>query len=79
MPSAPKERAMRASAGVSALVRTFIRRIWSAHSIIDAKSPESSGCSMGTEPFSTCPLAPSMVMTSPFFSVCPIAVSVPVL
>src|SRR5262249_13391180 len=42
MPSAPKRRAMRASAGVSALVRTRRRRCSSAQPISLAKSPESS-------------------------------------
>ena len=77
IPSAPNERAMRASAGVSALVRTFMRRISSAHAMTLEKSPDSSGCSIGTTPFSTCPVPPSMVMTSPLRSVTPIAMSVP--
>ena len=47
MPSAPNERAARASAGVSALARTAIRRAASAHSIRRAKSPESSGWRIG--------------------------------
>ena len=33
--------------------------------MIAAKSPDSSGCSIGTAPFSTWPLPPSMVMMSP--------------
>ena len=69
---------MRASAGVSALVRTFMRRIWSAHSMIDAKSPDSSGCSIATDPLSTWPVPPSMVMMSPLEKLWPIASSVPV-
>jgi hypothetical protein len=39
--------------GVSALVRTFMRRVASAHSMIRPKSPDSSGCSMATAPLST--------------------------
>ncbi|MCY1238784.1 hypothetical protein D9M72_515410 [compost metagenome] len=53
MPSAPKERAARASAGVSALVLTVMRRLASAQAMILPKSPESSGCSMAIDPFST--------------------------
>jgi hypothetical protein len=66
MPSAPKSRAARASAGVSALVRTFMRRMLVGPAHDGAKSPDSSGCSIGTSPFSTWPESPSMVMTSPF-------------
>ena len=42
--------AMRASAGVSALVRTFNLRRASAQTISAAKSPVSSGRSIGTRP-----------------------------
>ena len=41
---------MRASSGVSALARTFIRRTASAHTIRVAKSPLSSGFTIGIEP-----------------------------
>ena len=76
MPSAPNERATRASAGVSALARTFIRRTPSAQVISVEKSPESSGFVIGAAPCITSPAAPSMVMTSPFLSVTPPAVIV---
>ena len=76
MPSAPNERAVRASVGVSALARTFMRRTASAHSMILPKSPESSGWSIATAPLMICPVVPSMVMTSPFLSVTPMAVTV---
>ncbi len=71
MPSAPKPRAVRASSGVSALARTFIRRTPSAHVISVENSPVISGLTIGTAPTSTWPAAPSMVMTSPFFRVTP--------
>ena len=66
MPSAPNWRAVRASAGVSALVRTFRRRASSAHCISVPKSPDSSGSSIFTAPSITWPAEPSMVMMSPF-------------
>ena len=67
---------MRASVGVSALVRTFRRRTSSAQPISTANSPDNSGCSIGTSPAITCPVAPSMVMMSPFLKVWPEAVKV---
>ena len=76
MPSAPKLRAARASAGVSALARTLMRRAASAQPISVPNSPDSSGCCMATRPSSTWPLEPSMVTISPAFSVTPIAVTV---
>ena len=51
-----------ASAGVSALARTFRRRTSSAQAISSAKSPESSGWTVGTSPSMTSPVPPSMVM-----------------
>ena len=55
MPSAPNSRAVRASCGVSALARTFMRRTLSAQAISVANSPDSSGSSIGTSPFITSP------------------------
>ena len=60
--------------GVSALVRTFRRRLASAHSISVAKSPESCGSTVGTAPSITVPAAPSMVITSPSATRTPLAV-----
>ncbi len=77
MPSAPKPRAVLASSGVSALARTFRRRMPSAQPIRVWKSPVSSGSIMATAPSSTSPLPPSMVMTSPALKVRPRAVKVP--
>ena len=65
MPSAPNCRATRQSSGVSALVRTFIRRPASAHTISVPKSPTSSGSTVGTRPAITSPEEPSSVMISP--------------
>ena len=75
MPSAPNRRAVSASSGVSALARTRRRLTSSAHSIKVAKSPESFGSIIGTEPMNTSPLAPSSVMVSPAWMVCPPAAS----
>ena len=69
MPSAPNLTAVRASVGVSALARTFIRRMSSAQAISLAKSPDSSGWMVGTSPRMISPVAPSMVMMSPAFSI----------
>ena len=41
-----------------------------------AKSPVTSGLIIGTAPWMTSPLAPSMVIMSPFLSVTPLAVIV---
>ncbi len=79
MPSAPKSTACWASRGVSALARTPSLRAASAHCITLAKSPDSSGWRIFTRPFSTSPLAPSMVMTSPLRRVLPATVMVPAL
>ncbi len=79
MPSAPNWRAVRASRGVSALARTFRRRLLSAHSIRVAKSPVSSGSIMVTAPARTSPLDPSMVMISPALKVRPRTRSSPAL
>ena len=48
IPSAPNSRALAASAGVSALVRTLSVRDLSAHAMSVAKSPRSSGSTGGT-------------------------------
>ena len=48
----------------------------SAQSMMVAKSPESSGLMVGTSPFITWPVEPSMVMTSPFLRTTPTAESV---
>ncbi len=79
MPSAPKRRAVRASSGVSALARTFMVRIASAQPISVAKSPESSGCTVGTAPSITSPVEPLRVIVSPAFTTMSRAVSVPAL
>ncbi len=76
MPSAPNLRAVSASSGVSALVRTFMRRTPSAHSMRVAKSPDMDGSIMATEPMNTSPVAPSSVMVSPARTVLPPAESV---
>ena len=76
MPSAPKRFAVRASAGVSALARTPILRALSAHCMRMAKSPDSSGWMVATDPSMTSPVAPSMVMVSPAFTVVPRAIRV---
>ena len=76
MPSAPNERAARASAAVSALARTFMRLTASAQVMSVAKSPVISGFTIGAAPAITSPEPPSMVRMSPFFSVFPPAVMV---
>ena len=65
MPSAPKPRAACASAGVSALARTFSLRSESAQPISVAKSPESCGWIVGTSPSITSPVEPLIVIRSP--------------
>ena len=65
IPSAPKRSAVSASPGVSALARTRSRRTPSAQPISVAKSSESAGSMVGTAPWSSSPLAPSTVTTSP--------------
>ena len=79
MPSAPNLRAWAASAGVSALVRTLSVRTASAQTMSSAKSPDSSGCTVGTTPCMISPVEPSRVMVSPVFTVTPRTVSVPAL
>ncbi len=76
MPSAPNLRAVSASSGVSALVRTFRRRAASAQPISVANSPDSCGSIIATRPTNTSPVAPSMVMISPARTVLPPADSV---
>ena len=65
IPSAPKSRAVLASSGVSALVRTFIVRTASAQPIKVPKSPDNFGWIVGTSPSITSPVEPFRVSTSP--------------
>ena len=65
MPSAPNFFAVSASSGVSALARTSIRRVLSAHSISVAKSPDMAASIIATLPTNTSPVAPSSVIVSP--------------
>ena len=65
IPSAPKLRAARASAGVSALARTRNLRSASAQPIKVAKSPDSRGSIVGTSPRMTSPVEPLIVIRSP--------------
>ena len=69
MPSAPNCRAILASRGMSALVRTPSVRTSSAHFMSVPKSPLTSGSLVGTLPRMTRPVPPSMVMKSPSFTV----------
>ena len=65
MPSAPKLRAVRASVGVSALVRTFSVRKPSTHSMsVPSSAPSCAGTS-GAVPRNTSPVEPSSVSVSP--------------
>ena len=50
MPSAPKVRAWAASWGVSALVRTFRRRYWSAQPMTRPNSPPMEASTVGMAP-----------------------------
>jgi hypothetical protein len=59
------------------LARTPSTRYSSAQSIRVAKSPDSSGCTAGTSPRMTSPVAPSMVMVSPAATVSPATSMVP--
>ena len=61
MPSAPNSRALAASFGVSALVRTLRVRTLSAHDISSAKWPEIVGSTVGTWPIMTSPVVPLIV------------------
>ena len=54
-------------------------RTSSAHAISSAKSPESSGCTVGTTPSMISPVLPSSVMNSPAFTTVPRTESVPAL
>jgi hypothetical protein len=74
MPSAPNSRAMRASAGVSALARMPSRRISSAQPMTVSNSPDISGLTVAMAPRITWPVEPSSVITSPLASVTPDAV-----
>ena len=71
MPSAPNLRAVSASSGVSALVRTLSLRTPSAHAISVAKSSLRSGSIIATDPENTSPVAPSSVIVSPARIVAP--------
>ena len=78
MPTAPKSRARRASAGVSAFVRTFMRAWRSAHCMMVAKSPpRDSGTVRDTLPSITSPVVPSIESTSWRPKVRPATVRVP--
>ena len=68
IPSAPNSRALAASSGLSAFVRTRRRRIPSAHSSTAEKSSLICGGTSGTEPTITSPVPPSIVIVSPSFS-----------
>ena len=68
IPSAPNSRALAESSGLSAFVRTFRRRMPSAHSRIAAKSSFSCGGTSGTAPTITSPVPPSIVIVSPSWS-----------
>ena len=71
MPWAPKSRARRASAGVSALVRTSMVRYLSDHFITVAKSSESLGVCVAISPTITSPVEPSIDSTSLWVNVLP--------
>ena len=68
MPSAPKASDWRASAGVSALARTFMRRKLSAHPSGVEVLREISARASATRPLMIWPVEPSMVTTSPLCS-----------
>ncbi len=70
MPSAPNSRAFAASSGVSAFARTRSRRSSSAQSRIVPKFSSIAGGTSRTGPTMTRPVPPSIVITSPTFSVC---------
>ena len=70
MPSAPNSRALAASSGVSAFARTRSRRSSSAQSRIVPKFSSIAGGTSRTGPTITRPVPPSIVITSPTFSVC---------
>ena len=76
MPSAPKLLALAASSGVSAFVRTPSCRNSSAHSMMVAKLPESSGSTVGTWPRMTSPVEPSRVSQSPSLTTVPLTLNV---
>ena len=78
MPSAPKARAVFASIGVSALVRTCRVRAASTHFMSVAKSSSRRAGTSGMRPSSTSPDEPSTVMTSPSLNAAPAARMTPV-
>jgi hypothetical protein len=69
MPSAPKLSAFSAWAGVSAFVRTRMRRTRSVHLSRTSISGPSATSTVSTTPRYTCPLEPSMVIRSPCWMV----------
>ena len=71
IPSAPNSRALAASSGVSAFVRTFSRRRASAQPSTVSKSSLMSGGISVTSPTITSPVPPSIVSVSPSFNVVP--------
>ena len=72
MPSAPNSRALRASSGVSALVRTPRRRSSSAHSRTRLEARAStSGSTSGTSSVVIAPVVPSIAIASPSRSTVP--------
>ncbi len=77
MPSAPNSRALAASSGVSAFARTRSRRSSSAQPRIVPKFSSIAGGTSRTGPTITRPVPPSIVITSPTFSVCSPIVTVP--
>ena len=71
IPSAPNDRALAESSGVSALVRILRVRTLSAHDMNVAKSPVICGSTVGTLPIITSPVVPSIVRKSPALTVWP--------
>ena len=69
MPSAPNSRALRASSGVSALVRTPSVRSSSAHRRTVSNASPTSGSTSGTSSVVIAPVVPSMASRSPACSV----------
>ena len=71
MPSAPNSRALRASSGVSAFVRTRSVRSSSAHFRTVSNASPTSGSTSGTSSVVIEPVVPSMASRSPACSVVP--------
>ena len=76
MPCAPKSRAVRASAGVSALARMPMSQTAPAQSWSVRNASSRAGGSMSASPASTSPEVPSTVMTSPSAKLRPPAVRI---